>query len=157
MEAMSILQQILLAWFTASSDRGVSGTITIRSPELDPTRGLLELPTDVVDASRLIAQTCRPANPEAPQSAFVITGRGGLPPTPSDPGSSNIVESPWITLANEAEQTAPAAEIATSMPAPIVEAQGWQVGEDGEIILVARSPNRPWHRDADLMPACSDL
>jgi filamentous hemagglutinin family protein len=142
---------------TASSDRGVSGTITIRSPELDPTRGLLELPTDVVDASRLIAQTCRPANPEAPQSAFVITGRGGLPPTPSDPGSSNIVESPWITLANEAEQTAPAAEIATSMPAPIVEAQGWQVGEDGEIILVARSPNRPWHRDADLMPACSDL
>ncbi|HEY9659314.1 MAG TPA: S-layer family protein, partial [Allocoleopsis sp.] len=43
---------------TASSELGVQGTININTPDVDPSRGLTELPEDVVDASNQIAQTC---------------------------------------------------------------------------------------------------
>jgi filamentous hemagglutinin family protein len=56
----------------------LSGTINVITAGIDPTAGLLELPTDFVDQSGLIAQGC-PANQG---NSFVITGRGGLPPTP---------------------------------------------------------------------------
>jgi filamentous hemagglutinin family protein len=154
---------------TASSEQGVSGTITIRSPEFDPTRGLLELPTDIVDRSRLIARTCRPANPDAPQSAFVITGRGGLPSSPRDPGSSNPVESDWVTLPPQTEPTELSTttaispetampELATGSQPPnsqtIVEAQGWQIGTQGEIELVAYSQNRSIAPAIEQNPPC---
>ena len=53
-------------------------TVQLNIDRLDPTSGLVALPTTVVDSSRLIAQEC-PANQG---NSFVITGRGGLPPTP---------------------------------------------------------------------------
>lgn len=56
----------------------LSGTINIILTGIDPTSGLVALPTDLVDPSGLIAQGC-PANQG---NSFVITGRGGLPPTP---------------------------------------------------------------------------
>ena len=55
-----------------------SGTVDIITPGIDPARGLAELPTEVVDASDLIATGCRGVQ----GSSFVVTGRGGLPPTP---------------------------------------------------------------------------
>ncbi|MBW4692097.1 MAG: filamentous hemagglutinin N-terminal domain-containing protein [Lyngbya sp. HA4199-MV5] len=54
------------------------GTIDVITSGFDPTAGLVALPTDLVDSSGLIAQGC-PANQG---NSFVITGRGGLPPTP---------------------------------------------------------------------------
>ena len=54
------------------------GTVDIITPGIDPARGLAELPTEVVDASDLIATGCRGVQ----GSSFVVTGRGGLPPTP---------------------------------------------------------------------------
>ena len=56
----------------------LNGTIDVITSGLDPTSGLVELPADLVDASRLIAQGC----PADRGNSFVITGRGGLPPTP---------------------------------------------------------------------------
>lgn len=55
-----------------------SGTVQLNIERFDPTSGLVALPSTVVDSSRLIAQGC-PANQG---NSFVITGRGGLPPTP---------------------------------------------------------------------------
>ncbi|NJO42034.1 MAG: filamentous hemagglutinin N-terminal domain-containing protein [Cyanobacteria bacterium RU_5_0] len=58
------------------ADSGLSGNVQINVAEINPTQGLVELPTEVTDTSRLIAQGC-PANQG---SSFVVTGRGGLPP-----------------------------------------------------------------------------
>jgi filamentous hemagglutinin family protein len=55
----------------------LNGTIDVVTAGLDPTAGLVALPVDLADPG-LIAQGC-PANQG---SSFVITGRGGLPPTP---------------------------------------------------------------------------
>ncbi|MEM8603048.1 MAG: S-layer family protein, partial [Cyanobacteria bacterium P01_H01_bin.121] len=67
---------------TASSQSGISGTTTINT-ELDASRGLDSLPTDLTDASTLISDACSVTDPEQ-QSAFVVIGRGGLPPTPAE-------------------------------------------------------------------------
>ncbi len=56
----------------------LSGTIDVTLTGIDPTAGLVALPTDLIDASGLIAQGY-PANRG---NSFVISGRGGLPPTP---------------------------------------------------------------------------
>jgi filamentous hemagglutinin family protein len=60
------------------ANSALNGTVQLNIDRLDPTSGLIALPTTVVDSSRLIAQGC-PANQG---NSFVITGRGGLPPTP---------------------------------------------------------------------------
>ncbi|NJR20014.1 MAG: S-layer family protein, partial [Calothrix sp. CSU_2_0] len=36
---------------TASSQLGIQGQIAITNPEIDPTKGIIELPNDVVDAT----------------------------------------------------------------------------------------------------------
>ncbi len=67
--------------------------VEITTPDVDPSRGLVALPTDVVDASGLIASGC--GTPHIARSEFIVTGRGGLPPTPSETLSSDTV---WTDL-----------------------------------------------------------
>lgn len=115
---------------TASSQFGTAGTIALNTPDVDPTQGLTALPADVVDASDQIAIGCSPtATAQANQGEFYQTGRGGIAPLPTDPiASSDILED----LQPPASWSAP-----TEPTAPMVEAQGWQVNDRGEVMLVA--------------------
>ncbi|MEW6499842.1 MAG: S-layer family protein, partial [Cyanobacteriota bacterium] len=61
------------------ANSSLSGTVTITTPDIDPTSGLLQLPETPVDATQLVASTCRRGKN---QSEFTVTGRGGLPPNP---------------------------------------------------------------------------
>jgi large exoprotein involved in heme utilization and adhesion len=83
----------------ASSALGIDGTVNITTPEVDPTAGVIELPLILVDADTLIAQdVCAIEDGKiAGGSSFVVTGRGGLPPSADDPlvNSYRIVE--WAT------------------------------------------------------------
>lgn len=74
----------------ASSDFGLPGTVIINRPEVEPNEGLLELPTAVVDASGLVDTSCA-AFAGAEGSTFVVTGRGGLPPSPDEPLSTDVL------------------------------------------------------------------
>src|SRR4028119_217860 len=58
--------------------RELTGNVQIIRPDVDPTTGLVELPADFVDRSDEMATGCRGVQ----GSSFVVTGRGGLPPTP---------------------------------------------------------------------------
>jgi filamentous hemagglutinin family protein len=60
------------------ANSALNGTVQLNIERFDPTSGLVTLPTTVVDSSRLIAQGCSASQ----GNSFVITGRGGLPPTP---------------------------------------------------------------------------
>lgn len=136
----------------ASSELGTSGTVTLNRPDVDPSQGLVELPTDVTDASSLIAQAC-PSGVMAEQelSEFVITGRGGLPPNPSDTDSINPVATDWVTLESSEEQSIgeeraeDAEDNEIAFPSDltdreIIEAQGWMIDENGQVILLAQAP-----------------
>ncbi|BAU42999.1 hemagglutination activity domain protein [Leptolyngbya sp. O-77] len=98
---------------TATSERGNSGTITITTPpSTDPTQGVTELPAAPVDASRLIAQRCAASSAIATErSAFVVTGRGGLPPSPNQAIDLPSVRVSWA-------EAAPASSVNASIHAP---------------------------------------
>ena len=125
---------------TVRSDTGQAGIVQIVPPDVDPRRGLLQLPEDLGDSSKLITQAC-PVGGQRAASRFVITGRGGLPPTPSTSLSSDTF------LGNAATATPNAA---ASVPVATVEARGMDTGPNGEIILTAHpstyTPYSLWQR-----------
>ena len=79
---------------TATSDLGLqfSGTVTIITPSINPSQGLVNLPEKPVDVTGLVASDCVG---RSQRSKFVVTGRGGLPPNPSEAISG---EATWVDL-----------------------------------------------------------
>ncbi len=61
----------------------LSGNIQVNPPELDPNNGLIELPVNLVDASNQISNACTPGGSQF-DNEFVVTGRGGLPMSPTE-------------------------------------------------------------------------
>jgi filamentous hemagglutinin family protein len=122
---------------TASSEFGVNGTIQINTPDVDPNRSLVELPSGVVDATSLIAQTCPTGSIATRQpSSFVVSGRGGLPPSPLDVQQSQPILIGWVVAPNPQPPTPNIQSPIPNIQSPI-EAQGWQIGSHGEVRLVA--------------------
>ena len=65
----------------ASSQLGVSGTVTITSTESDVSAGLTALPESFLDASTLLAERCAARRGEVAGSLAGV-GRGGMPTSP---------------------------------------------------------------------------
>ena len=120
------------------------GTVNLITPGIDPSRGLAPLPTEVVDATGAIAQGCR----DIQGSSFVVTGRGGLPPTPQQSLGDDPRWRDWRTPAGISRQpnvagngTLPPSANPTSTKSAMVEATGWVTLPDGKVILTASAPN----------------
>ena len=125
---------------TASSEFGVDGIVEINGPNIDPARGLANLPTETAPPE--VLRVCQPGASQAPVQ-FVSTGRGGKPPSPSEPLNSNAgwVDSRTITLPVEnPSDSASASQPPHSNSQQIVEAKGWVVHPDGHVELVAEMP-----------------
>ncbi|AOW99889.1 hypothetical protein BJP34_10880 [Moorena producens PAL-8-15-08-1] len=134
---------------------------------VNPTQDPEILPTSLVDPSALIVANCPRSGKVAVDELgeFIVTGRGGLPPSPLDPITQRSVLVDWVTLDTEEDEeetikeakSTPTPDVSylpmrgkrrtASTPTParpkkkIVEAQGWTVGEDGTIILTAEPNN----------------
>jgi large exoprotein involved in heme utilization and adhesion len=141
----------------SQNNPNLNGSVTLTTPDIDPSRGLLPLPTGLVDSSNQIAQECQPGGRQLANS-FTVTGRGGLPISPIDPlmqqsALVNLVELPESgerteTRSQDSPQAAPQAEI--------VEAQGWTKDANGDIFLIAAVPTS--HHPDILQPAnCPNL
>jgi filamentous hemagglutinin family protein len=143
-------QQTPLSDITASSEFGISGVVAIDTPDVDPSRGLLQLPIDLTDISRLIVQACPTGNDTAKQpNEFIITGRGGLPPTPSEAVNRDAIQVDLVTTnaddepsgsQPESNQNHPSTSPTVFPDVPLVEARGWAIGADGTVYLVAEAP-----------------
>lgn len=134
-----------LSDITASSEFGVQGQVTIAQPDLDPSQTLVQFPINLVDPSQQIARGCPSQGriTEKQLGSFVITGRGGLPPSPTDPRISEVVLTDWATLETEEENEAAKIEAEVTREETsqaILEAQGWTIGQDGKLVLVAQAP-----------------
>ena len=110
---------------------------------IDPNRGLVELPETVVDPNALVAQNpCKRGS----ESEFVITGRGGLPPSLSEDLSSDATQvglvepAPMETQESKSGEVQENPESSSSEPNPIIPAQGWVFNDKGEVVLVAYDP-----------------
>jgi filamentous hemagglutinin family protein len=135
--------QTPLSDITASSQIGVDGEFQLDLlTNVDPSRGLAELPNDVVDVSRQIDRRCSPRGTTQERSRFTVTGRGGLPPNPNDALQGESVVSNWVSLDSDVEtNTSPATTTPkSSVRRQLVEAQGWYFNEKGEVVLSAWAP-----------------
>ena len=114
---------------TASSQFGVSGNVQINNLTVDPSTGIVQLPAKLVDPSQHITTGCN-----AQGSKFVATGRGGLPPDPSDAVES---DRPWSDVRDVSPWQQLAQPVATTPPAGIIEATGLSRTIAGESVLIA--------------------
>ncbi|MBE8998008.1 S-layer family protein [Nostoc sp. LEGE 12447] len=139
----------------------LNGEITLNQPTVDPSQGLLDLPQTVVDPATLISQNpCQ----RGVGSKFIITGRGGLPPSPNEASSSDavrvdLVEPALAESRGAGEQRRRGAEEKTksSVSKPIVPTQGWIFDKNGEVMLTAYDPTgtgsqRPLNSDVCPVP-----
>jgi filamentous hemagglutinin family protein len=125
---------------TPESDIFASGRVTLKAPSIDPSRGLVQLPTEPVNVE--VAQGCQ-ASGKLSSATFFNIGRGGLSPNPYEPLSSNHIWEDVPALAQGTDRGTQKRGENTQTPPPdkIVEAQGWIVDEKGEVTLVAQIPS----------------
>ncbi len=89
-----------LSDITATSTFGLAGIVEINNPDIDPNQGLAKL--QEVPQEVELAEGCQAADGQE-TVAFFNLGRGGLPPTPEEPFSSETIIAPWIPLVSQTE------------------------------------------------------
>lgn len=139
---------------TASSEQGIDGIVEINQLVANPAAQLIVLPSEVVDKSNLIAQSC-PADVASDESSLVFVGRGGLPEDPTQPITPSTLwtdlsllteEPPQISEPVNRESTKPA-NPTNSAGTVLVPATGWKRDRDGNLIFTAENPATieiPW-------------
>ncbi|HAJ59722.1 MAG TPA: filamentous hemagglutinin, partial [Cyanobacteria bacterium UBA8543] len=126
-----------------------SGTVTINNPDVNTTAGLVQLPENITDQSNQINVGCAATL----GNSFTITGRGGLPQSPTTPLRGRAI---WRDVRNASSAT-PRANISSKKSEPnvqLVEATGWIVNDLGQLELVANLPSQTGVSSA---PNCDDL
>ena len=136
-----------IAAISQSSGPALQGTVTFIASGVNPAQGLVELPQNVVNPAALIA-----ANPctKGAESAFTVTGKGGVPPSPDDTLSS--ARSRWTWVEGERSSATVNVRDLTDVSdrgkkqeweiraREVVAARGWVVNARGEVTLVAYNP-----------------
>jgi filamentous hemagglutinin family protein len=135
---------------TASSALGVqfNGVVQINTSDVEPTPGIMELPSDMVDRSTQVAAVCK----QRGGNEFVITGRGGLPEVPAQILRDGTVwEDLRLAWHGNQELEAKSQNFPTSKtqhqtsvsPVPIIAARGWVMDANGQVTLVSQPPQIP--------------
>jgi large exoprotein involved in heme utilization and adhesion len=159
------LQDTPLSDITATSELGpqFNGLVELNTPGIDPSRGLANLPIEVVDASNQIAQTCGAGGREARKNEFIVTGRRGMPSNPYEPLSSDealedIHPPSGFSSSRNSKPVAArtvTSQSATSNPKPsIVEAQGWVINDKGQVVLTATASTATPHNSLPASATC---
>lgn len=133
----------------------LSGTVEIRTPDVNPTSDLLVLPQTPVDVTSLIDRRCSGGNPQS--NRFVNVGRGGKPPTPDEPLNSSTG---WVDARQPLPQSRPSTPAVTVSPEDtaanqLVEVQGWALNAKGEIELVANAASVTPYSSGIAIPICN--
>ncbi|WP_414589504.1 filamentous hemagglutinin N-terminal domain-containing protein [Scytonema sp. PCC 10023] len=127
----------------------LSGQITINTPDADQSLGLVELPIVLTDTSTFIANAGCDAiaatDSDTDKSKFTITGRGGLPPSPYEPLSTDVV---WldtrlsaITTQQQRSEGSAAKPPSKTDVVKIVPATGWVFNGKGQVTLISNASN----------------
>ncbi|MBD0343688.1 MAG: S-layer family protein, partial [Coleofasciculus sp. Co-bin14] len=120
----------------------LSGTVQINTPDVDPSSGLVELPASVVDVEGLVARNFCAAKQAG--SSFRVTGRGGLPASPNDPLTDEVLAVEWSRPGGEVQARGVRRPQSTDnrqrRNRVIQQAQGWIVAADGTVILTTEAP-----------------
>jgi hypothetical protein len=160
-------QRVPTSDITAISQEGagLDGEIVLDSPDIDPSRGNIELPSAFEETPSLETVCSARLDRDADRrSEFVFIGRGGLPIGPDDPIEGSRPMTPWVerSLSEPASlrSVTPAHESSRRESVIPVEAQGWTTNPQGKTVLLANidrpSPSGELQpiEPRPLMPGC---
>jgi filamentous hemagglutinin family protein len=125
----------------------LSGQINISTLDIDQNLGLVELPAVLADTSDIIDTGCSAiaSTIDAQGSKFVVTGRGGLPPSPDQPLSTDVVWSDTRLAAVTSQQQdskKPATQLQPQLDViKINPAVGWVFDNTGNATLISHASN----------------
>ncbi|MEC4812217.1 MAG: filamentous hemagglutinin N-terminal domain-containing protein [Scytonema sp. PMC 1069.18] len=122
----------------------LDGQISISTLDVDQNLGLIELPAVLADTSDIVDTGCT-AFADGGGSEFIVTGRGGLPPSPNDPLSTDVVWSDTRLAAITSQQQSPK-KPATQLQSKsdVIEinpATGWVFDNKGNVTLISHTSN----------------
>uniref|UniRef100_A0A0C1QWW3 Filamentous haemagglutinin FhaB/tRNA nuclease CdiA-like TPS domain-containing protein n=1 Tax=Tolypothrix bouteillei VB521301 TaxID=1479485 RepID=A0A0C1QWW3_9CYAN len=120
----------------------LKGSVELNTPDINRNRGLVQLPTNLIDVSQEIANSCNPGNRQRGGS-FTETGRGGVAPSPFETLTSDAVQAGWISLNPNIDNNKSPSTFTnptTRAPERIVEATSWVRNAKGEVVLTANAP-----------------
>ncbi|WP_019506625.1 filamentous hemagglutinin N-terminal domain-containing protein [Pleurocapsa sp. PCC 7319] len=125
----------------ASSEFGLDGAIAINQLDVNPVEALEELPMSLIDVVGLVAQNlCQ----QGKGSEFIVTGKGGVAPNPSQvrDGEISTVDLVAPATGEESEKVETVKEAGADREIEeekeIIEAQGWIINDRGKVELVAQ-------------------
>jgi filamentous hemagglutinin family protein len=130
---------------TASSEFGINGTVDIHNLGVDPSSGLVELPVNLVDSSKLIATGCS----NNTGSSFVATGRGGIPENPNRQLTSDVSDGLGLRTWSDIRDLSAyrnTSEVIAQIPQSgetLMQATSWHRNDQGKVELIAdKSPTQ---------------
>ena len=133
----------------ASSQFGRSGNVEIITPDVNQRLELVELPTVLADTSKLLANSSCAAvastDADTQKSKFTITGRGGLPPSPYEPLTTDVIWSdirvPTTTSPQQRSEKPVGLPQSKTDVVKIVPATGWVFDGKGNVTLISHASN----------------
>ena len=133
----------------------LNGSVTLNTPNLDPSRGLVQLPTTPTDPSNRIDQSCASGS-SVTRSRFTATGRGGLPSQPDESLSSSDTLPRLATLPTAAGR--PSSQTVMVDPTePIAEAQAALRLPNGKIRFVVQAAAPTPYTSQAAAASCASL
>ncbi|MGD1910884.1 MAG: filamentous hemagglutinin N-terminal domain-containing protein [Rivularia sp. (in: cyanobacteria)] len=149
-----------LSDITATSSLGPSfnGVVDINTIAIDPSSGLVELPQTFTNSSQTIKAGCA----ASASNNFIVSGKGGLPQNPDDlfTGNTSITELIDLVPAESAVSNIRNDNSDVNVENyknKIVEATGWVVDKDGNIIFIAKVPENNPNSFPFSSVSCEDL
>jgi large exoprotein involved in heme utilization and adhesion len=124
---------------TARSELRVDGLVEINRPDINLNSGLVSLPAELVDVTGLIAQGCGAGGGDGATSKIIATGRGGLPPTPTEALRSDIALVDFTPIKTKGDRLSANISTNSVTPTPLVEAQRWAIRPQGKVVLTAQA------------------
>jgi filamentous hemagglutinin family protein len=147
---------------TASSQFGLSGTVTLANPEVNDPSKLVDLPTGIVEPRDRLVTGCSPG-----ENRFTVTGRGGLPFGPDAVGAS---DRPWQDLQDFSDSSSSfhsdssptiARGHSRGIRVPdgdrLEEAKGWVKDRSGTVHLLVDRVDRSPFATGDRPETCGNL
>ncbi|MDF5724536.1 MAG: hypothetical protein PUP91_29555 [Rhizonema sp. PD37] len=117
----------------------LNGNVQISASEVEASLGLVTLPTITENTPRLVSSSCA-AFADQGGSKFTVTGRSGLPPSPDEFLTSDVVWTDARLPETIAQQHIAKKHIASQLKAvEILPATGWVLNSNGDITLVSNT------------------
>jgi filamentous hemagglutinin family protein len=122
---------------TASSSTNLPGEVSVQTSEVDPSDNIINLPIRPPEVK--VVKSC---SAQRGRSDFVVTGRGGIPPSAQEALSQDAFQVGLVTLTPEHKakkhDAPPVRPTYARKPGQrLDEAQGWVTNANGQLTLIA--------------------